>query len=76
MDEDYAGDLLLGILTRTRHGAAIPMPDADEAVVGLVRVVLGMRPHAVGGHFGSHPNWKTLKKQREAVACGSTSLEC
>ena len=66
MDEHRAGELLISILTKTRHGAAIPLTDADAAVVELCRKVLGLRPRELnGGHFGPHPNWRTLRKMKE-----------
>lgn len=72
-----AGDLLVSILTKTRHGCAIPLPDVDSTVIDLVRAVLELKPRDLhGGHFGPHPNWHTLRKMKqEAAACGSISFE-
>ncbi len=61
-----AGDVLVDILTKTRHGGEIALPDVDSTVIDLVRAVLELKPRDLqGGYFGPHPNWRTLRKMKQ-----------
>lgn len=56
--------MLLEILTCTRHGLDIEVPNVETVTINLIRVLIGKDPMPPGGNRGPHPNQHTLKKMK------------